>query len=295
MDIAFHIGALCTDEGRLLMSLLRNAEALSAEGVAIPGPGRYRKVLREAIRAQLAGTGAADSRAVLLDAMLDGSEARRLILSVSSFLALPQWTFDGGAFMATSGERVTALQALFPEDRIELQLAIRNPATHLPALWAQAQAQAQPRPFTTWLQGADPFAVRWSSVVAAMRAAEPSVPLTIWCNEDSALVWGEVLAALAGVAPDAALLGRHDLALALMLPEGAQRFESYMAQHPGQTAAQERRVVGAFLERYADPAQVEEELDLPDWDQEMVDDLTRAYEEDVQRIARMPGVTLVQP
>ena len=38
MEIAYHIGANCTDGERLLKSLLRNVDRLAGRGVAVPGP-----------------------------------------------------------------------------------------------------------------------------------------------------------------------------------------------------------------------------------------------------------------
>ena len=38
MQVVFHIGAPCTDDDRLIKSLLRNREALARDGIAIPTP-----------------------------------------------------------------------------------------------------------------------------------------------------------------------------------------------------------------------------------------------------------------
>jgi hypothetical protein len=131
--------------------------------------------------------------------------------------------------------------------------------------------------------------------VGRIRAAVPDVPLTVWCNKDTVLLWGELLRRLSGVGPGTAIEGEYDLLATVMMPEGMKRFLSYMATHPGQTDAQIRRVIGAFLDKYAIPGEIEEEVDLPGWDAQTVDDLTRAYEADVDRIAAMPGVTFLTP
>ena len=70
MQIAFHIGANCTDEDRLLKSVLRNADALLQQGIAVPGPGRYRKLIREAIESLDGAHPAQEARDVLLDAIV---------------------------------------------------------------------------------------------------------------------------------------------------------------------------------------------------------------------------------
>jgi len=291
MEIAYHIGANCTDGDRLLKSVLRNADALAAQGVAVPGPGRYRQVLREAIMARARGEGAEGSREVLLDAILDAREARRVVLSNSTFLALPAKIFDGGQIFGNAASKVAALRAIFPEDRVELHIALRNPATWIPAVWGQAKG----RPLDAFLGGADPRAIAWSDLIGRLRASAPDMPLTVWCNEDTPLIWGELLGRLGGVDGAAMAEGRWDLLSSIMSAEGLERFEKYMAQHPGQTSVQERRVIGAFLDKYALPEETWEEVDLPGWDEAMVEDLTRAYEADMGRIAAMDGVAFVQP
>lgn len=37
------------------------------------------------------------------------------------------------------------------------------------------------------------------------------------------------------------------------------------------------------------------EIKSPGWSEELVDEMTRIYLEDVERIARMSGVTLIEP
>lgn len=290
MEIALHIGASCTEGERLLRSLLRSADRLSAAGVAVPGPARYRPLLRSAVVARVRGEGREDAREVLLDAALDGQEARRVVLSNPAFMALPPWAMEGG-FLAAAGPKLRAAADILAPARTEAFLAIRNPATWLPAVWAQVKGPT----FEEFTGGADPRRLRWSDLMGRLREAAPTVPLTVWCNEDAVLVWGEVLARLAGLPPGEALEGRFDLMAAVSAEEGMERFRRYIAQHPGHTPAQERRVVGAFLDKYALPERMEEVVDVPGWDEALVEEVTRAYEADVERIGRMEGVTLVAP
>lgn len=291
MEIALHIGANCTEGERLLKSLLRNANRLARAGVAVPGPTRYRPVLREAVLAQVRGQGTPDSREVLLDAILDGREARRVVLSNNAFMALPAMVLDGRAFFGTAPAKVQALCDIFADDRVELFLTVRNFATWLPAI----HAQVPNRNWAAFSAGIDPRALRWSELVERLRRAVPDTPITVWCNEDSALVWSELMALMAGLPDEEALEGRYDMMGAIMAQDGMERFEKYMALHPGQGASQERRVIGAFLDKYAIAERVEEEVDLPGWDEALVEDLTRAYEADVEAIGRIEGVTLVAP
>jgi hypothetical protein len=59
--------------------------------------------------------------------------------------------------------------------------------------------------------------------------------------------------------------------------------------------SQRRRIVTAFLEKFGRSDQLDYEIDLPGWTEELVGRLTEAYLEDVERIVRMPGVSFIEP
>ncbi|MEM6478856.1 MAG: hypothetical protein AAF647_07400, partial [Pseudomonadota bacterium] len=81
----------------------------------------------------------------------------------------------------------------------------------------------------------------------------------------------------------------------IMTEEGFNRFLAYLKSHPPQTGVQKRRIIAAFLNKFALEDELEEELDMPGWTTEIVDGLTDAYEEDLYTIERIPGVTLISP
>jgi hypothetical protein len=74
---------------------------------------------------------------------------------------------------------------------------------------------------------------------------------------------------------------------------GLSRLKAYVAEHPPQSVQQRRRVVAAFLEKFARPDQVEYEIDLPSWTDDVVQRMTDRYLADVERIRQLPGVTLL--
>ena len=41
--------------------------------------------------------------------------------------------------------------------------------------------------------------------------------------------------------------------------------------------------------------EIEEEVDLPGWDEDYIDMLTTMYEEDVDRIAAVPTIDFIEP
>jgi hypothetical protein len=294
MQIVYQIGANGTDCDRLLRSLLRDAGPLGAEGVAVPEPELYRKFMQGAVagiaEASLGGDPAPAVREQLVAQVLGGQEVRRLVLGNPAFLAWNRWVFARGVLYPRAAAKVASLDQLFPDDEIELCLALRNPATFIPAIWRMSDLS-----WDELTRGLDPLAVRWSDVVARIAEAAPRARLRIWCNEDLTFVWGTLLRLLAGVEPGRPMAGEFDFLAGVIAHEGMQRFRAYLQSHPGQSEMQVRRVIGAFLDKYALSEAVEEEVDAPDWDAAVVTEITRAYDEDVARIAKMPGVDFIAP
>lgn len=295
MQIVHHIGAHCTDGDRLLRSLRRNVVVLSRNGVALPEPGRYRRLLRDTILTLGGRVPAPGTREILLGTILDdpthNMSPERLVLSNADFICVPTRVFENGEFYPMAVPKVLGLRRLFPQDTIELHLALCNPATFLPALFARIEGQS----FAGFLNGYDPAALRWSDLVARIKAAVPHIHITVWCNEDTPLIWGKVLHNLAGAAAGPQLEGDFDLLASIIAPAGMQRLLAYLELYPPRDVSQRRSTVQAFLDRYAIDDQIDHEVDLPGWTQDMVDRLTATYERDVQRIAQMKGVTFIAP
>lgn len=292
MQIAYHLGAHCTDEDRLVRCLLKNRGALAAEGIAVPSPTRYRRLLRDTA-VQLKGQPAsAETRAMVLEQILDDEEGSdnpsRMVLSWENFLAFPQWALRGRLY-ALAGERLRAFTRIFPGHGAEFHLAIRNPATFLPGLYEKQRGRSREE----FLEGTDPLRLRWSDVVRQILACNPGVPLTVWCDEDTPLIWPEVLRAVAGHSAALTLSDTDELLAGLMDPEGMQRLSLYLAEHPPESPAQRQRIVAAFLDRHALAGQLEMQIDMPGWTGETLAALGEAYAADVADLRGIAGVRVI--
>jgi hypothetical protein len=89
------------------------------------------------------------------------------------------------------------------------------------------------------------------------------------------------------------LEGTDELLEKLVSPDGLSRMRAYLTQKPPANVTQRRRVVSAFLDKFALPEQLSLEVDLPGWTEDLVDELTDSYEDDMERLATMPGVTFL--
>ncbi|APZ51206.1 hypothetical protein [Salipiger abyssi] len=293
MQIILHLGVHCTDEDRLLKGLLRNAGDFRRDGVSIPGPSRYRRLLLDAINSLGDGTPSDEARDVLIDAILDDDpeQVQRLILSHENLLSMPKLALDGGVPYRKLEQRLATVRQLFAGDEIEIFLGLRDFATFLPEIYRKTQYPT----FEAFLSGADPMHLRWSQVIKRMRAAVPDMPVTVWCNEDTPLLWGQILRDMAGIEMSRKIIGSFDIFSQIVSPEGMRRFRAFLKENPGVNEAQKRRVMVAILDKFALDDAIEEELDLPGWDGAYVDMLAELYDEDMLEIGRLPGVTLITP
>ena len=291
MQIVLHAGAHFTEEDRLVRCLLRNKEDFSKRGIAVPGPGKYRVLLKETMAALQDAPPAADARDVLLDLILDDENADRMVLSHMFLFGAPRACVRHGFIYEAAPERIAQIAALFQRDTVELFLAMRNPGTFLPALFNNAPQDDM----NAFLRGADPYAIRWSDTLSAIRSAAPDVAITTWCFEDMPMIWAQIIREMAGLATGEKIVGGFDLLSEIMSKEGMQRFRAYLKTHPTMSEPQKRRVIAAFLDKFAIEDEIEEELNAPGWTEETIDAMTAIYEEDMARVAAIPGVTLLMP
>lgn len=291
MQLVLHAGVHFTEEERLMKCLLRNKDDFQKHGIAVPGPGKYRNLLRETMMAMENAPLAENARDVLLDAILDQSSAERLLLSNASFFGIPRGILRKGLLYPMAAERMAYLATLFREDEIELFMALRNPATFLPAAFKHSSRET----VEAFMEGVDPRAVRWSDTLLRIREAAPEVSVTVWCNEDAPLIWTEIIQEIAGLDDGEEVVGGYDLLADIIEPEGMTRFEAYMTSRTNLSVVQKRRVMTAFIEKFARAEAIEEELDMPGWKQDLVTEMTEVYDEDTQALSRIPGVHLVSP
>jgi len=291
MRIIVHTGAHHTDEDRLLKCLLRNQEDFAERGIAVPGPGKYRSLLKESFNAMEASQASGQSRDVLIDAILDEAQADRMILSNAHFFGSQRFSVAEGKFYPLAVQRMQQLTQLFKGDSVEMAIGLRNPASFLPAVLDRVGVAKRDE----ILAALDPYRLRWSDMLVSLRAALPDMPILLWCNEDTPLIWAQIIRELAGLPSGQKIIGGFDLLGEIMSKDGMRRFRAYLKEHPNMSELQKRRVIAAFLDKFAIEEELEEELDLPGWTVELVEEMTVLYDDDMLRIQQIPGVQIISP
>lgn len=289
MKVVFHTGAHHTDDDRILKCLLNNKGPFSKRGVAVPGPGKYRTLLKETFAAMDTAEPSSDARDVLVDAILDDERADRLILSNQHFFGSPRFSLGGGQLYPLATRRLRQVMQLFEGDEVELFMALCNPATFVPNVLSKA-SPAQQREI---LSENNPLALRWIDLMARIKQTLPELKITVWCNEDTPLIWGQIIRDMAGIPYGEKIIGNFDLLREIMSREGMKLLRRHMAEHPNLTESQKHRVIAAFLDKFALDDALEEEVDLPDWTEELVEELTASYDHDVSLLRNIDGVKMI--
>lgn len=287
MQILFHLGAHCTDDGLLIRSILRNRARLAEEGIGVPGPGRYRELIGEVSTTLRGAPADAETEAMVLEAIRDDDTAERIVLSNENFLCRASVALarDG---LYPKAQKSAWLRQCLPSHQVEFALAIRNPATFLPEVLAQSETRALP-------EGLLLGDLLWSEVIADIAVANPGARIVAWCHEDTPFIWSEVIREVTGHDPFTRLDGAFDMLATIMTDEGMARLTDFLEAREVTNETRRRRAISAFLEAHAIPDAIETEVDIDGWTEETVAALTQHYEDDVARIARMPGVTFVAP
>ena len=291
MQIVFHIGAHATDGDRLLRTLLKNREMLASSGIAVPGPARYRGLFHEVLLKLRGQRASSDTQAMLIEELLEGAKARRIVLSYDSLICGPNNIFEGGRLYGRFADKPAWLADLFPDHDVSFAFALRNPATFVPA----ALALTRDRTLEEFLSGADPLQLSWSAATAALTRSVPEAPVTVWCNEDAPLLWPEIVCALAGIDPMTPLRGAFEPLADLMVRDGFMAMRAVLTETPPATAAARRAILADHLEAHARPEAMIEDVNLPGWTNAHVEAVTAAYDSDLAKIVRLPGVHVLLP
>ena len=150
--------------------------------------------------------------------------------------------------------------------------------------------------FAEFTENMQVHAVAWSEMLRRLTMTHPDCPVTVWCNEDTPLIWGGASAGHRGRRHGGSARGQGRAGRADHGPPPASGgCRNTCARNRRRPEAQRRRVVSAFLGRYAVEDRFEETVSLPGWTEAFMDELSEAYDADMAMVAEIPGVTFLTP
>ena len=235
----------------------------------------------------------ADARDILLDVFLSGApeECRTLYMGIPGFFGAPKETIQNYALYPQAISNLVRFVELFPEAQTHLFLALRNPATFIPAMMAEATTDN----LNFIMNKSDPGALRWSDLLKSNRQRFPALSMTSRATEDTPFIWGQFMRLVGSFSPSTPMVGSYSLIESILSEEGFTRFQAYLEKHPEMNERQKRKVMFAFAERFGRADMLEQDVNVPGLDVLMVYDLTAQYEADLANINTISGVRLVLP
>lgn len=291
MQIVFHCGVHGTDLYRMVKTLMQNRDWLLANGIEPLTPNKHREVFGDALSVLGGGKATPEMEQVMLDVVLDSDHPKRVICSTPTFLGKADRAISSDGLYVTAGAKMAALANLFPSAETEFFLALKNPATLLPFIFSQEGSAGYDR----IMAGLPPERLRWAPAIRRIQEAIPGRRLVLWCHEDTPLIWPEVVRRIATMPSDVPLKAGLQVLADLLQPEGMQMVRDELARQERLTVDSRRAIFAAALARHALTDQIELDIALPGWTQDLVDEISALYDQDVAEIAALPGVEFITP
>lgn len=291
MQVVIHAGAAFTDEGGIMRSLLSNGEVLRQNGTVSMGPRRYKTIIKPVLDAMSVNPAQSDLVYQIRNQLPADPKVDRAIFSSPDYIGELPTAIHEGQFYPHAGQRMAILNQVFEDHQVELFLGLLNPGSFIPKV-LMSLPDAQRNKIT---RNTDLSCLSWLSVIEDIRDLAPNVAITLWCNEDTPLIWGDLLRALGGVGQDIAIQDEHALYTSLLTDIGKREFLALIRQHPEPVGQVLRHDLIEILETHAQPDKVEEELNLPGWSTGILDAFSELYEQDLARLRTMPDIRFLSP
>ncbi|MDJ0826714.1 MAG: hypothetical protein QNJ16_14530 [Rhodobacter sp.] len=288
-EIVFHIGAPHPDFDQLTWSLRKDTDVLADHGVLLRRPSGYRATVDATLDKLAGGPATEQDQQALLNGILRNYPAKRLILSNSAFLGEPVSVPDGDRLFPRAGDATKALRNLFPDHACRFCLAIENPAA-IVAKAVQSQTEAPPEDF---FENLEARGLRWSDVIDRIRAQNPDCRITVWRIEDAPHSWPAILSAVTEISTPAGFSGDLDIIEKMISKDEFSTLSGYLAGHSDMPNEHRGKVKKIFLKYFRKQDAAWDEIDLPGWTSDIVETMTRDYDDDIKGIQEVPGVDLI--
>ncbi|TVP96989.1 MAG: hypothetical protein EA338_10235 [Roseinatronobacter sp.] len=291
MKIALHLGVHLTDDSKIRNCLRANKRPLGAAGIHVPRSRTYINLLRGAANQVVSGQNVpafGDKLAALVDAT---ETTERLVFSAPGLLSKVHQAVDGKVLYPDARARMAAFRHLLQGYDTEIFMAIRNPASFVPAILQELNEAERAKMLQT-LQGTE---LRWSHMISEMRQIWPEAPITLWCDEDTPFIWHRLLRIVSGHEPQTEFDGSFEWYDSVMVDGGAEKLAAYLHAVPPVDEAHRQQIISAFLEKFCDTEKLDIDFSLTGWDETQVDVISQLYDDDTDLIRAMDGVRFIQP
>ncbi|WP_299666163.1 hypothetical protein [uncultured Ruegeria sp.] len=291
MQMVIQAGAHFTDHDRLLDLLQANAAMVAENHAAFWALRPFRKIFRPALKPSADRPSHQETLARFQKLMPQEQQVDRAILSSALYLGERASIIMDGQFYANAGQRMAYLDHLFSESPVELFVGLRNPGSFIPKVLMLLSAPEREHIIAT----TDLSCLSWFSMIEDIRDLAPDVRITLWSNEDSPLILGDIARALVGLPEDVPLDQEYTLLSSLVSDLGKQELQGLIEQQRAPNDPILRERLSQLFQQHALTEAIEEEVELPGWNEEIVAAFTELYEQDLARLQTMPDIRFLKP
>jgi len=225
--------------------------------------------------------------AELQDTLPNKPGIERVIMSNDKTFGPRRTALLNGQIYPFAGQRIAYTQEILGDMQIELFVGLSNPAFFVPKVLMSLHTEIRQGILNT----TDLSCLSWLSMIEDLSDLAPGIAITLWPNEDTPLIWGDIIRAISGLPANVPMMDEHAL-LASLLTETGKRELATRLQHP--KAIVPRDVLKQIFENHAQPDLIEEEVELPGWTSDIVEAFTEIYEQDLAKIRTLPNVHLLE-
>ena len=178
MRIILQAGVQCTDNERLIKTLLRNKETFAKAGVAVLPFKLYRNLLLKTLIKGINNNVDIGAREHLLETILDGTSMQINTVNVSNpmFFEIPRELLRSGQLYPNAVKILEQFLLLFSQDDVELYFSTRNPTSFLPTLFETSELAE----FSALVKASNPFEIQWSEPALRLHQAFPNLLIRMW-------------------------------------------------------------------------------------------------------------------
>ncbi len=291
MQMVIQAGAHFTDHDHLLNLLQANADLVAGNHTAFWGLRPFRKIFRPALKPSADRPSHKDTLARFHKLFPNGQQVDRAILSSALYLGERPSIIMDGQFYANAGQRLAYLDNLFSDSTVELFVGLRNPGSFIPKVLMLLSAPEREHIIAT----TDLSCLSWLAMIEDIRDLAPDVKITLWSNEDSPLICGDIARALVGLPEDTPLEQEYALLSSLVSDMGKQEIQSLLEHQAAPNDPVLRGRLAQVFQQHALTDEIEEEVELPGWNEDIVTAFTELYEQDLARLQTMPDIRFLNP
>lgn len=272
-----HVGAPYYFGDNLIETLMAIQKAEKDPRISIPHPDHYQGIITRKASGEMGGYFTPVELENLTNTLKPDCE--NLILSFSSLLGGMTAMFDGDVIYPDATDRVAFIRKLFPNKTIRITLTVANPMTILAGMLMEKHPVAvDPKDISR----INPL---WCEMIKSLSDHFPEIDFAVCPMEEAHVTWSCLLRRMLSWNDNRAVPGSLNMALCLLSNHGRRVLKETLESSPPRNENELANTIEMVCDSYADPRAIELEVDLPGWDQDIINRCDDVYQEDISTCA----------